>query len=69
MSSWAHVRTPKPKHSCSSEQIKQSHTASGSWQSRGLHQMPEHACRWNLAPGLDQRGRVALGHDVGSSDK
>jgi hypothetical protein len=22
---------------------------------------PEHACRWNLAPGLDQRGRVAPG--------
>jgi len=25
--------------------------------------------RWNLAPGLDQRGRVAPGHDVRSSDK
>jgi hypothetical protein len=29
-------------------------------QSRGLHQMPEHACHWNLASGPDQRGRVAL---------
>jgi hypothetical protein len=38
-------------------------------QSRGLHQMPEHACCWNLAPGMDQHGRVAPGHDVGSSDK
>src|SRR6266545_951219 len=27
-------------------------------QSRGRHQTAEHACRWNLAPGLDQRGRV-----------
>src|SRR6266542_3335002 len=25
MSSWAHARTPTPKHSCSSEQIKQGH--------------------------------------------
>jgi hypothetical protein len=32
----------------------------------GLHQMPEYACRWNLAPGLDQRGRVAPGHDPGT---
>ena len=31
--------------------------------------MPEHACRWNLAPGLGQRRRVVPGHDVGSSDK
>ena len=38
-------------------------------QSRGLHQMPEHACRWNLAPGLDQRGRVAPGHDPGPSEQ
>ncbi len=35
----------------------------------GLYQMSEHACRWNLTPGLDQRGRVAPAHDVGSSDK
>jgi hypothetical protein len=26
--------------------------------------MPEPACRWNLAPGLDQRGRVAPDHDM-----
>jgi len=25
--------------------------------------MPEPACRWNLALGLDQRGRVASDHD------
>ena len=25
--------------------------------------MPEHACRWNLIPGLDQCGHVASGHD------
>jgi len=31
--------------------------------------MPEHACRWNLTPGLGQRRRVVLGHDVGLSDK
>jgi hypothetical protein len=31
--------------------------------------MPDHACRWNLAPGLDQRGRAAPGHDVGPADK
>ena len=41
----------------------------GPRQSRGLHQMPEHACGWNLAPSLGQRGRVAPGHDLGSSDK
>jgi transposase InsO family protein len=41
----------------------------GPRQSRSLHQMPEHACRWKLAPGLGQRGRVAPGHDAGSSDK
>jgi hypothetical protein len=44
-------------------------SSSGPRQSRGLHQMPEHACRWNLAPGLEQRRRVVPGHDVGSSDK
>jgi hypothetical protein len=32
-------------------------------QRRGGHQTPEHACRWNLAPGLDHRGRVAPPHD------
>ena len=31
----------------------------GPRQSRGLRQMPEYGCRWNLARGLDQRGRVA----------
>ena len=31
--------------------------------------MPEHTCRWNLTPSLDQCGRVAPGHDVRSSDK
>jgi hypothetical protein len=41
----------------------------GPRQSRGLHRMSEHAWRWNLAPGLDQRGRVAPDHDVRSSDK
>ncbi len=33
----------------------------GPRQRRGLHQMPEHACRWKLASGLDQRGRIAPG--------
>jgi hypothetical protein len=35
--------------------------------SRGRHQTGRTclACRWNLAPGLDQRGRVAPGHDPG----
>src|SRR5829696_4587815 len=33
--------------------------AAGLRQSRGLHQMSEHAYHWNLAPGLDRRGRVA----------
>ncbi len=41
----------------------------GSRQSRDMHQMSEHACCWNLAPGLDQRGSEAPGHDVGPSDK
>ena len=41
----------------------------GPRQSRGLHRMSEHAYRWHLAPGLDQRGRVAPGHDVRPSDK
>jgi hypothetical protein len=36
MSSWAHAQTPTPKHSCSSEQIKQGHvppsaTQQASW--------------------------------------
>src|SRR6266536_312718 len=31
--------------------------------------MSDHACRLNLAPGLDQRSRVVPDHDVGSSDK
>jgi TraM recognition site of TraD and TraG len=31
--------------------------------------MPEHAFRWNLVPGLHQRGRVAPDHDVRSSDQ
>jgi alkanesulfonate monooxygenase SsuD/methylene tetrahydromethanopterin reductase-like flavin-dependent oxidoreductase (luciferase family) len=33
----------------------------GPWQSRALHPMPDHACHWSLAPGLDQRGRGPLG--------
>src|SRR6266511_6485276 len=41
----------------------------GPRQSRGLHHMSDHACRLNLAPGLDQRSRVVPDHDVGSSDK
>jgi hypothetical protein len=41
----------------------------GPRQSRGLRRMAEHACRWKLAPSLDQRGRVAPGHDAGASDK
>src|SRR6266498_594953 len=43
--------------------------APGPRQSRGLHHMSDHACRLNLAPGLDQRSRVVPDHDVGSSDK
>jgi hypothetical protein len=39
----------------------------GPRQSRGLHQMPEDACRWELAPAWTHRGRVVPGHDVGSS--
>jgi len=45
--------------------LREIRVVAGPRQSRGLHQMSEHACRWNLAPGLDQRGRVAPGHDVG----
>jgi hypothetical protein len=30
-----------------------------------MHQMSERACCWNLAPGLDQRGSEASGHDLG----
>jgi hypothetical protein len=30
-----------------------------------MHQMPEHVCRWNLAPGQDQRSRVTPGYDRG----
>jgi hypothetical protein len=41
----------------------------GPRQSRGLHRMSEHACRWTLAPGLDQCGRVAPSHNVRRSDK
>jgi hypothetical protein len=37
----------------------------GPRQSRGMHQMPEHVCRWNLAPGQDQRSRVTPGYDRG----
>jgi hypothetical protein len=34
-------------------------------ESRGMRQVPEHVCRWALAPGLDRRSRVAPGHDHG----
>src|SRR6266536_2862614 len=44
-------------------------SGAGPRQSRGLHHMSDHACRLNLAPGLDQRSRVVPDHDVGSSDK
>jgi hypothetical protein len=39
--------------------VGQAGRAAGPRQSRGLHRMSECAWRWNLAPGLDQRGRVA----------
>jgi hypothetical protein len=38
-------------------------------QSRGLHQNARACLSLNLALGLDQRGRVAPGHDLESSDK